>query len=237
MLKPSVRRRPTLQRAGLALAAASAVLLAACGGGGGGADAGDPLQQPYNLDTAITKALATTTTVSNLTATNAGTTYTLSMTFTPVADAVFEGALAKTSLQSVTVSGGPGASETDATTLYYRTGPYFETGQIDSDGAYTLFTRTGDLPSSARPGDSGNLNTGVTYTDNTKATVFANSTTTWSVVADTTTTAFACMNTTVTEVSPPDTSTQSICLKINANGDVVGGRVTVTALGVTLEFK
>jgi hypothetical protein len=45
------------------------------------------------------------------------------------------------------------------------------------------------------------------------------------------------MNSAITTLNPPANATQTICFRINGNGDVLGGRVTIAFDGVTLEFR
>jgi hypothetical protein len=225
-----------LTRTGRAVVMAMAVpmLLAACGGGG---DDTPPAPTTYNLDAAMTNAMAKTVQMNGLTAQAMGVTYTLSLTTTPSADALFEGAPRKTSLQTVTVSAA-GITETTTGTLYYGTGPYVEVGSISDDGSYSVSVSTGNLPTAATVGSSGPLSNDTLYNDSSKATVGATMVTTWSLEADTDTTAFACTKAVMQEVSPSMTSSQTVCFRINtANEVLAGGRVTVTADGLTLEFR
>ena len=113
------------------LATAVPVLLAACGGGD---DAPAPV---YNLDAAMTQALAAPLLIDGLTAGDGqGNTYTLSLRFTPGADTLFEGAVRKTSQQTITVASGS-MTETDSVTMYYRTGPFGQVGATDSTSRNT----------------------------------------------------------------------------------------------------
>ncbi len=223
-----------LRRISLALLVASPWVLTACGGGGG--DAGTPLSQTYNLDAAITQALAKPTQIGPLTTTFQNVVFNLTMTLAPAPDMVFEGVTHKSNLQTITMTGG-NANTATSSTLYFKTGPYFGSGSLDVDGSYTVSVRTGDLPTAAAVGASGLLSTDTVYANATKALVTATAVTTWSLEADTATTVLACLNSVVTERSPPDVSGQKVCFRINAAGDVAGGRIVITGSGITLDFR
>lgn len=223
-----------LRRISLALLVASPLLLTACGGGSG--DAGTPLSQTYNLDAAITQALSRPTQLGPLSTTFQNVVFTLTMTFAPAPDMLFEGVTQKSNLQTVTMTGG-NANTSSSSTLYYKTGPYFASGSLDVDGSYTVSVRTGDLPTAATVGASGLLSTDTVYANASKALVVATSVTTWSLESDTATTVLACLNSVVRDVSPPDTSSQKVCFRINAAGDVSGGRIGITGSGVSLDFR
>lgn len=224
-----------LRRLSLAVLCTAPLLLTACGGGGSG-DAGTPLSQTYNLDAAITQAMAKPTQLGPLTTTFQNVVFNLTMTFAPAPDMLFEGVTLKSNLQTVTMTGG-NANTSSSSTLYYKTGPYFASGSLDVDGSYTVSVRTGDLPAAATVGASGLLSTDTIYADATKALVVATSVNTWSLESDTATTVLACLNSVVRDVSPPDTSSQKVCFRINTAGDVSGGRISISGSGVTLDFR
>jgi hypothetical protein len=224
-----------LRRLALAVLCTTPWLLTACGGGGG-ADAGTPLSQTYNLDAAITQALAKPTQLGPLTTTYQNVVFNLTMTFAPAPDMPFEGVTQKSNLQTVVMTGG-GSNVSSSSTQYYKTGPYTASGSLDVDGSYTVSVRTGDLPTSATVGASGLLSTDTVYADATKALVTATSVTTWSLESDSATTVLACLNSVVRDVSPPDTSSQKVCFRINAAGEVSGGRITLSGSGITLDFR
>jgi hypothetical protein len=218
------------------VAAAVPLLLVACGGGGDGGGAEAPATV-YNLDAAVTQAFAAPLQIDGLTARDAqGNVYTLSLHQTPGADALFEGALRKTALQTITVTAGS-TSSTENATFYYVTGPFAEVGAIDSAGGYSVSVHTGDLPTAARVGDSGPLSNDTAYTDSSKATVAATAVTSWSLEADTDSTAFACTKAVMQMTDPPATASQTTCLRIDTAGKVNGGRVTVTIDGFTMVFS
>ena len=213
------------------LATAVPVLLAACGGGD---DAPAPA---YNLDAAMTQALAAPLLIDGLTAGDGqGNTYTLSLRFTPGADTLFEGAVRKTSQQTITVASGS-MTETDSVTMYYRTGPFGQVGATDSTGGYSVSLRTGDLPTAARVGESGALSDDAVYTDSSKRVVVATAVTSWSLEADTDTTAFACTKSMMQMEEPPATAVQTTCFRIDSTGKVMGGRVSITIDGFTVVFS
>lgn len=207
------------------------LLLAACGSGD------DAPAQVYNLDAAITQAMAAPLQITGLAAKDGqGNAYTLALHFTPGADMVFEGAVRKTSQQTVTVAFGS-MSETESTTMYYMTGPFGQIGATDSTGGYSVSVRTGDLPTAARVGESGPLSNDTVYTDSGKGTVAATAVTSWSLEPDSDTTAFACTTSVMQMTAPPETASQTICFRIDSAGNVMGGRVTITIDGFTMVFS
>lgn len=213
------------------MALAVPLLLAACGSGD------DAPPQVYNLDAAITQAFAQPLLISNLTGQDPlGNSYSLSIQFTPGADAVFEGALRKTSQQTITISGG-GLTESETVTAYYVTGPFGQVGAIDSMGGYSVSVRTGDWPMAASVGASGALSNDTAYTDSSKTLIGGTAVTNWSLEAATENTAFACNKTVLQTLQPPLTAMQTVCLRIDGSGKVMGGRVTVGVDGLTMEFS
>lgn len=225
-------RRHIAARAATFVAVPALALLAACGGGGG--SAGNT--NTYDLDTAISRALRSGVQVTGLTGSLNGTGFTLSMAFAPQPDAVFEGTTRHAARETVTIAGG-GQSETVITTHYFAIGPYAGHGSVDSDGAVTVQTSTGRLPSAARVGDSGVLNTGVEYADSSKQQIVSTSRMTWSLDADTDSTALACLHSDMTEVGSATPLTGAQCFRINTAGDVLGAVVTVAQGDLRITFR
>lgn len=225
-------------RAGRILAVAAPLLFAACGGGGGG-DSNPVNPNSYDLNAAITRAYATGASFTGLTATASnGAVITLGLSLAAGADAMFEGTLRKVSLQTITLSAPGVATETTSASEYYGTNPFRVYGSIDDAGTYGVATSTGNLPTAARVGDAGPLGTQVYYADATQATVMMNATSTWEVQGDgTTSTAWACSKTVAREVGSAIDLLQTLCFRLNAAGDVLGAKFTMTLPTETLEFK
>lgn len=232
-----LQRLPLWLRAGHVIAVATSLLLAACGGGGGG---GEPVNtNAYDLDAAITRAYATGVGFTGLTATASnGVVMTMALSLAKGADAVFEGTLRKVSVQTVTLSAPGVATETTSTTVYYGTGPFRPYGSIDDTGTYGLATPTAYLPTAARVGESGPLNTEVYYADAGKTTVTMNATTSWEVQSDgTASTAWACSKAVAREVGNTTDLLQTLCFRLNTAGEVLGAKFKLTTPIGTFEFK
>ena len=207
-----------------------AVLLSACGGGGSGNTSS------YNLDAAITRAMVNGFAVDGLTGTFGGIGFTLSMAYTPLPDAVFEGASRKAARQTVTITGG-GSTQTTSAVVYFGVAPYADVGTVTDAGSVEVAVPGGTLPTAAQVGSSGPLSTSTTYADATKQVVVANTTTTWSLDVDTDTTALGCLRADMREPGVPAPIAGRVCFRINTAGDVLGGVVVVSSDGITIEFR
>lgn len=216
-----------------AAAAGVAVLLSACGGGGGTDNT-----NTYNLDAAITRALVNGVELNGLTGSFGGVGFTLSMRYTPLPDAVFEGATRKAVRQTVTIAGS-GSTETTSAVMHFNVSPYADAGTVFDDGSVEVAVPTGTLPTAAQVGSSGPLSTSTTYADATKSVTIATTTSTWSLDADdeSGTTALACLRAQVRESGAPAPLAGRICLRIDAAGGVQGGVVQITSEGITIEFR
>lgn len=208
-------------------------LLGGCGGGGGDSATSEAT---YNLDAAISRALQAGVAFTGLTGSLSGVSFTLAMSYTPQADATFEGALRRVVRETVTITGG-GQSQTTVARQFFSTGPYVAQGAIDDDGTYTVLTSAGNLPTAARVGDSGPLHTGTEYVDATKSTVTGTTRMTWSLDADTATTALACLRSVETSTGDPQPITGAQCLRINTAGEVLGAVVTVSQGSTSITFR
>ncbi|MES2717026.1 MAG: hypothetical protein V4795_14750 [Pseudomonadota bacterium] len=227
----SLARLPAALRRCLAITTLP-LLLVACGGGGG--SAGNT--NSYNLDGAISRAMQTGVQVSGLTGSLGGVGFTLALSYVPLADAPFEGTQRHAVRETVTISGG-GSTETTVATNYFSTGPYVDRGSLDTSGALLVRTSTGNLPTAARVGDSGPLNTGISYADASKQVIEATTSTTWSLDADTDSTALACQRTVINEVGSATPITGVQCWRINTAGDVLGSEVSISVNGSILQFR
>ncbi len=210
-----------------------AMLLSACGGGGSG-DAGNT--STYNPDAAITRVMAGGVQVNGLTGSYGGVAFTLSLAYTPLPDAVFEGASRKAVRQTVTVSGG-GRTETTSGFVYFSVSPYADAGGRDDDGSVDVAVPTGTLPTVARVGSSGPLNTSTTYADASKRVIDATTTTTWSLDVDSASTALACLRSIVLETGAATPITGRQCFRIDTAGNVLGAVVVISGGGATIEFR
>jgi hypothetical protein len=171
-----------------------------------------------------------------LTATNGANTYTIQTSYTPGAASVFEGQQASTYTQSGSVSvNGVVTGGVSSGVSYISLSPYKNLGYIGSDGRYQVYANQQISPTYATVGQSVALDTSITYTNNTKAVVYANGTDTWSLLSDTSTTAWACNNESYTVVgSSPNVITN--CFKIDTSGNVLALKVIMQINGTTLTF-
>ncbi len=229
---PSLDRLPTILRRTAGLAALT-LLLAACGGGGS-ADAGNT--NTYDLDSAISRLLLNGPPAASLTASFSGVQFSLSQSYVRLADASFEGALRQALRETTTIIGGS-ENQTVVSTMYFSTNPFVDHGSVEQDGARSVLTPTGNLPSFARVGDSGPLNTGTSYTDASKQVITATVTNTWSLDADTATTALACLRSVIRQVGAATPITGAQCWRIDTAGNVLGSQVTIGFNGNTLQFR
>ena len=227
-----------MKRSTLLALTLSTVFLAACGGGGGDAPTGPVTSTlSFPLDAAYTKAMTTGVSL-NGTAVDGADTYTMSLSIAPAADEVFEGAVSKKAIQSLTMK--KNGSVLVATTIsnYFSINPYTTKGGIYSDGTYAVQTSTtGNFPTAAKVGDSGTLGTLTLYTNASKTTVQATTQSTWTLEADTASTAFGCANSVIRDATGTQTGTAAGCTKIDTNGNALGMRYTLSVAGKTLVFK
>ena len=225
--------RPSTWLRRSAAPASLCLLLTACGGGGDG-DAGNT--NVYNLDTAITRALQDGLQINGLTGSANGVSFTLSMTFTPQPDAVFEGVLRKAVRQTITISGG-GSTTTTTGIAYFGTQPYVDAGAVYDDGGVDVAVATGQLPTAARVGSTGPLSTTVSYANATKQRIDATGTTTWSLDADGSSNALACLRSELRETGSTAVITGRQCFRINTAGAVLGTVLSVNLGGTSIEFR
>jgi hypothetical protein len=118
---------------------------------------------------------------------------------------------------------------------YFDVATYRYFGSILDTGEYVVASNQVQPPATAKIGDSGNLYTFTSFTDNTKTTVARTATATWDLQPDTGSTAYLCMN---LHVSLPDGSDSltSACNKVGANGLLNGSKMIITADGETATF-
>ena len=218
--------------------ALSTSFLAACGGGGGDAPAGPVVSTPsFPLDAAYTKA-ATTNRTFNGTAIDGADTWNLTWSTAVAADEVFEGALSKKASQSLTLKVNGVVGSVESFDTYFSINPLTSKGGRYADGSYAVLTsNTGVLPNAAKVGDAGTLGTLTTYTSDSKTTVKFTTQSTWTLEADTATTALGCSNSVIKDAAGTQTSTGSVCFKIDTSGNILGMRFTVSIPGKTLVFQ
>lgn len=193
--------------------------------------------QTFPLDAAYTKAMTTGVNLSG-TAIDGADTYTMSISITPAADEVFEGAVSKKAIETLTMKKNGAIVVTDTINNYFTINPMTTKGAIYSDGSYGVLTSNlGSFPTSAKVGDSGSLGTLTLYSNSSKSTVKSTTQSTWTMEADTASTAFGCGNSVLRDAAGTLIGTTAGCYKIDTSGNVLGMRYTVTASGKTLVFN
>jgi hypothetical protein len=241
----AARSRPRLA---LAATAGALSLLAACGGGGSG---GPAAGGGGGSGTATSFAVAGT--LERLW--TAGGTYTASwrdpanasapefqitVSYTPAADAPFEGTTRKSVTQLATFRIAGTVVRTDITTLYFSTAGALQLwGSDNLGGPYAVVTGgSAGLPTTATPGLQGALGASQVWADASKGQLQFNGALSWSVERHDDTTAYVCLNTTLTAPAPAtDTATESTCLRSDAAGQIVGARFSITDNGTTVTFR
>ncbi len=221
------------------------VALTACGGGGGGSgsDGGGSVSPPptattYNFDAAMERIFTLGTSLSASATDSSGAQLTAVYTTTPQADAAFENATRKRTLEAVRLTRAGVTQATDSSTTFYGISPFTIYGSLESDGSYTVATSNGALPSAGTVGQSGTLLSDVTYADATKARVTGRSTVSWSLEAGSGSTAYACVNTAYTTSTGQADGSAAQCFLIGSTGMVSGMRLTLTdASGQSVVFR
>jgi hypothetical protein len=212
------------------------VCLGACGGGGDSSQS-TPSRATFNADAAFTKALEGGVSLDGLRAVDRdGAVYTVSLSYGSLPDGSFLGLPARRSLQtSVLERIGVGAMKT-TTIIYYETRPARVLGTLAADGKTTVFLRGGDLPTAATVGQSGPFSLGTAYASAALAEpVVGTETLDWSIEPDAGTTAFACL--TSVSRSMGSVATEKDCFRIDADGNISGGRISIDRPGLSLNFQ
>ena len=172
------------------------------------------------------------------TAVNGADTYTMSLSITPAADGSFEGLQSKKAIETLTMKKNGVVLNVTNIDAYFSINPLSMKGASYSDGSYAVQTsNTGAYPASAKVGDSGPQGTLTLYNSIADRTVKSTSQSSWTMEADTATTAFGCSNSILRNAAGAQTGTATGCYKIDANGNVLGMRYTLSVAGLTLVFK
>lgn len=112
---------------------------------------------------------------------------------------------------------------------YFTKNPLVFHGFTDSSGEYSLATQTSTIPKVARVGDSAELITEKVYSDSSMRKKIGTYKQNWSLARDTNNTAWFCIETSDNLLLSSDSKgTSSECYKINAKGDVLASKVTLT---------
>lgn len=154
-----------------------------------------------------------------------------------VADS-FEGHAASTLKYTNAITKNGSVIAGSALTQYFDVTPFKPFGGINHTlGNYDVASDQQLLPSAALPGQSGFLNNGTRYVDGSKTQAYATSVTRWSLEAAGASTAWACLISTIKQTGSTAMTTESVCYKIDASGNVSTMKIDLTLNGQTLNFQ
>lgn len=112
---------------------------------------------------------------------------------------------------------------------YFTLNPLVFQGFTDSTGKYSLSNQTTTIPKMATVGDSSKLITENIYADSSKLKKIGTYNQDWSLTRDSNNTAWFCIETSANlllSYDPEGTSAE--CYKINARGDILASKVTIS---------
>lgn len=227
-------------------------LLNGCGGGGGGGGSSSSTTSP-TLQFPIASAMSAFEQASNnysLSAVDGSINLSLQAGFIPGSPSTFEGQLASTSTQTVSISAtntSTGASNSDLASVknYFIASPLHSLGSIvisdtsttgNQLGYYAVYSNQVNIPTYATVGQTGALDTYTTFTNSSKSVVYANDTETWSLSSNTSNTAWLCSFDTQTIVGSSPTTTQS-CYELDTTGNVLAVKLILNINGTTVTFQ
>lgn len=112
---------------------------------------------------------------------------------------------------------------------YFTLNPLVFHGFTDSTGKYSLSNQTTIIPKMATVGDSSKLITENVYSDRSMSKKIGTYNQDWSLTRDTNNTAWFCIETSENLLLSYDPAgTSSECYKINARGDILDSKVTIS---------
>lgn len=164
--------------------------------------------------------------------------YDLSYVYTPGGDTVFEGKAAKSAtLESTFKKNGVNLTQgANRETRYFQIGPFASLGSTLGSGEYIVRENQLSLPATGKVGDWSFMNIATSYTDSSKATVYATSGATWEVQADTATTAYICAKFLAKFSNGGSIQESMECYKTDASGAILGNKVTAVIGTKTVSF-
>lgn len=209
--------------------------LVACGGGGDSSLSTAP-PATFNAEAAFSKVLAGGFPLSGLKAVDRdGVRYTASLTYGSLPDGTFLDRPARRSLQTAVVERVGVGAMTTTTIIYYETGPARVLGTLNADARTTVFLTRGDLPTAATVGQSGPFSQGTAYASPALGEPAGTESLDWSIEPDAGTTAFACL--TSVSRSMGSVATEKDCFRIDADGNISGGKISIDRPGLSLNFQ
>lgn len=206
--------------------AALLATLAACGGGG---DAGTTPAPSPNTTFAVAAAYHQVLTTNHSWTVSGrasdGHTYQISLTLQPTGNGTFAltGAASTTQLQTATITLDGVPLSTATSTNYFDASTDASIGSVvSSDGSCSRTDSNTPLPTSARVGDSGNLDTSTDFSACTGgAPVESMTTTTWSLELDGSV-PLLCTNESSLDVGSTTPLIGNTCFEIGSDGSVLG---------------
>ena len=113
---------------------------------------------------------------------------------------------------------------------YFTLNPLNFKGFTDSSGEYSIATQTTTIPKMAKVGDSSALITENVYSNSSKRQKIGLYTQSWALTPDSKNTAWFCIHNSVNALLAFDPKgTVAECYKINAKGDILNSKLTMTA--------
>lgn len=120
---------------------------------------------------------------------------------------------------------------------YFSLNPLVFHGFTDSSGKYSIATQTTTIPKMAKVGDSSQLITENVYSDSSKRNKIGMYNQSWSLAQDSNRTAWFCVNSSANKLLDFDPSGATAeCYKINAKGDILDSKLTITTPTKTINF-
>ena len=112
---------------------------------------------------------------------------------------------------------------------YFTANPLVFHGYTDNSGKYSLATQNTTIPKTATVGSSNQLIAEDVYADRSMSKKIGSYKQSWSLVRDTNNTAWFCVDTSANLLVASDPNgTSSECYKINARGDILDSKVTIS---------
>lgn len=208
-------------------------LLVGCGGGG---DTTVATGTTFPVESAVTTFVQSPHSfTANFTDMN-GDIFTLAFGFVPGGDTNFEGQAAKTSSRTLNLKKNGVLISTNTSTEFFQIGPFKPLGNVLGTGEFTVNANLVALPASGKVGDLGNFFTATEFSNSSKTNIVFTDVVTWSIEqTDTADTAFFCTNHNI-KFTNGISATESDCFKINANGAVIGNRISLFVNGKAITF-
>jgi hypothetical protein len=223
---------------------AMALSLTACGGGVnttlsiGGTVVKSVTNPTYPLASAVSAFLQSSRDYT-LKAKAGADVYELTWHSEPGTQGLFEGHLASTLDYSNTITKNGEKFAGSTLTDYFEVNPFHPYGGINHTlGNYDVASNQQPLPPVALAGQSGFLSNGIRYADSSKGRVLATSVTTWSLEDIGLSAAWACLKSSIVQAGGNgQTTSESVCYKIDTSGNAIGFRVELTLNDLTLTFQ